>query len=276
MVRWCLLAIVLALPGCTTVLGIGEPGLSGGAPDGGPSGDAAVTSDAPAGPDAFPGAVDAAVIDAVLPDAPMCGASGAIVNVMTDQGTMIPAFRRGDGAILLAHFGPGTRHTSFDLANPQIASVSGGGTPPGGWAPDPCVESGHLAFAPWNPAGKQLILECGESYEGSVFSVASSSLFADFSSGTKGTYGASGNPGWGMIAATNSGAGRSNHGSCGGVQDETGGIAYCSGTASAGSFANHLVSFYTTANPITPFVGCNHAGCSGPTCNLHVWIWLKP
>jgi hypothetical protein len=225
-----------------------------------------------------PSAVATIVSEPVYVGAPpaRCGGVGALAVVTPDQGAPMFAFRRNDGAILLAHYGPGTRHVTYDPSQTQRTSQTGGAVVPADWAPDPCFESGHLSFAQWNPMGRQVVFECGAAYDGSQYTVASAGLFNDFSGGTKGTYGTTGTPGWGMIASIGSGQGRSNNASCGSVLDgATGGIAVCNGPGVL-SFANHLVSYYSTALSDSPYVGCNQAGCNGASCNLHVWVWLKP
>jgi len=201
-----------------------------------------------------------------------------VSSVQEDFGGTINAYVRDDGALLLAHYGAGTHHNTYDPGTPQITTSSGGAPVPAGWAPTPCIDSGHLAYTHWNPSSRQVIIDCGPSRADVRDSVSSSTLFNDFASGTKGTYGTVGNPGWGMIAAIGSGSGRSSHASCGAaLQPASGGIAYCSGPGAGNSFANHLASYYTDGvNPAdAPYVGCAGAGCNGPTCNLQIWVWLK-
>jgi hypothetical protein len=203
-----------------------------------------------------------------------CPSMGSYQMLQDASGASRFVFQRTDGAILLAHYGAGARQTAYDPNLPQIVDVNGGSSAPDSFVPDPCNASGHLAFSSFNPAGREVIFECGAAYDGSQFSVSSSSLFTSFGDGTYGTYGATGSPGWGMLAALGSGEGRSSHASCGSTQDATtGGLAMCSGTGSL--FSNHLVSYYTTTAMDSPYVGCNGNGCNGSTCNLQVWVWLK-
>ncbi len=199
----------------------------------------------------------------------------ALTPVQSTNGT-VNAHVRKDGAILAAHYGGGTRHETFDPSMTQEMSASGALVPPTGWAPDPCSAFGHLAYGNWDATRYSVEMVCGTSMS-DVQSDVTSSIFSAFSSGTYGNYGDIGTPGWGMIAAIGSGAGRSNHGSCGQVADpNTGGIAYCSGPGAPLDFSNHLVSYYTTALSDSPYVGCAGNGCNGPDCSLQVWVWLRP
>jgi hypothetical protein len=197
-------------------------------------------------------------------------------TVTTSLGTMIPGYVRADGAILLAHYGAGTFHSGYDPQVSQEVTVAGGVTPPVGWAPDPCRESGHLSFAEWDPTARSVIIECGDSATAPMGSFESSTLFSSFASSSYGTVGASGTPGWSMIAAIGSGQGRSSHASCGGSLDNlTGGIAYCDGPGVPSSFSNHVASYFTSQAANGNFVGCMGTGCNGPACSLQIWVWLK-
>ena len=203
----------------------------------------------------------------------------AFQTVTNDDGVAVQAVRRRDGAILLAHYGPGAWHAAYDPDVVQVTTVAGGEVAPAGWAPDACHVSGHLSFAGWDPAGDEVILECGTSRDDIWRTSGSTTLFASFADGTKGEYGAEGDPGWGLVAAIGSGEGRHSHASCGAGTDATvGGIACCTGPGDGSYWGNHLVSYYTSQSGWgdSPFIGCNGDGCNGPTCPLHVWVWLRP
>ncbi len=190
---------------------------------------------------------------------------------------------RGDGAILLAHYGLGRRLATYDPRVAQEMTASGGGAAPVDWAPNPTDRFGHLAFTDYDPSGAEVIMECGTS--GSVsYSVSSSTLFTSFAEGTYGTYGAYGSPGWGMLAVAGTNQGRSNHASCGGgTGSPSGGVGYCNGPGGASSWTNHLVSFWVGYGSVA--MGCNGAGCcEGGSCEAgavpcttrEMWIWWKP
>lgn len=201
-----------------------------------------------------------------------------LTTVSTRTGT-VDAFVRADGAVLLAHYAPGSFHSGYDPARAQSTTMTGGATPPAGWAPDPCRESGHLPLAAFDPAGRAVTIECGTSYADIIASASSSALFASFSDGTWGTFGTVGSggaPGWAAIAALGSGQGRGSHAMCGDVNvTSVGGVAYCDGRRTT-QWDNHLASYSVAASGANPFVGCAGAGCNGPTCNIAVWVWLHP
>ena len=150
-----------------------------------------------------------------------------------------------------------------------------------GWAPDPCDASGHLAFTQFSPSGKTLTLECGPAADEILASASSSTLFSNFATGVKGTYGATGMPGWGVIASAASGAGRHSHAMCGSATASgIGGIALCNGPGAAFSWTNHIVSWGVAGaghpwQTGAPNVGCGGTGCLGPACTNQLWVWLK-
>jgi hypothetical protein len=199
--------------------------------------------------------------------------AATLSRVDTGRGTTVDAFVRADGAVLLAHYGPGAYHPAYDPSVPQAVTTRGAGPVGAGFAPDPCVVSGHLPFAQFDPAGHVVELACGES-EMSAVRVASDSLFTTFAPGDHGVPGTVGSPGWANISAIGSGLGRGFFGVCGtGTAVNSGGIGYCTGpTAADGS--THLVSF--TSGPVASYMGCAGTTCSGARCTNHVWVWLLP
>jgi hypothetical protein len=204
-----------------------------------------------------------------------------IQTVDPDLAAPREAVVRADGAVLLAHYGPGTNHDAYAQNAAQLMTVGPGAThgtgapAPAGYYPDRCGNSGHIPFTDWNPSGRTLVFECGVNVESPAVSVETT-LFADFTSGVKGTYGATGSPGWGMIAASGSNQGRASYANCGETNDlQSGGIAICNGPG-VPSFSNHIVSYLAHPIESLPFVGCGGTGCNGPTCNLHVWVWIRP
>lgn len=243
------------------------------------------------------GAIDAGASDGGIigGDGGMGGDGGAMFDsggtcqqplqqILTLQGPKC-AYVRGDGATLLAHYGPGVRALAYNSTVTQMMDTNGGGSVPPSWAPDEDTQSGHLAFNAFNPAGKLIILECGMTKQ-SKATYQSSTLFTSFAPGQKGNYGLTGSPGWGFFGAgVLGGAIRSSHAACGmsltvvpaNDPNSSGQIAYCSGPGAASSFANHLVSYHTgdASHPDSPYVGCNGTGCNGPSCQLQVWVWLK-
>ncbi|MDQ3032234.1 MAG: hypothetical protein M3Y87_07450 [Myxococcota bacterium] len=191
-------------------------------------------------------------------------------SIVTPAGATIPAFVR-DGAVLLAHYRSGAYHRAYDPHQVQRTDTTGGSTPPAGWAPDPCRETGHLDFRAVDPAGREVRFECDEDLDQPATSVTGT-LFESFEFGDHGTFGATGEPGWAMIASIGSGLGRSSHAACGAARSTVlGGVAYCGG-APATLYSNHLVSFAVGPAGST-YVGCGRTGCDGPICSTHVWIW---
>jgi hypothetical protein len=162
---------------------------------------------------------------------------------------------------------------SYDPTSVQQLTRNGTVTPPGGWAPDACQDSGHVALSGVSTAGKSVRIECGRDPAHILSPWTSSSLFTNFSSGVKGTAGTAGRPGWGVLQPT--GSGRSGLGMCGqntGVA--AGGIGYCDGSVT--SFLSGLASYSTGATGAgDPLVECGGTGCSGPGCDLQVWVWLQ-
>jgi hypothetical protein len=191
-------------------------------------------------------------------------------------GKPICAYVRSDGAILLAHYFPGTYNAQYDPRVAQITSKTGGSAAPPDWAPDLVSNSGHLAMARFNPGGgHELVMQCGRSATKPSATFDSGVLFETWDLGTKGTYGAQGIPGWGALGAVGAAGGRNDLGMCGmGADATTGGIAYCEGPAVPGSFANHLASYGSGADPSKLYVGCAGGGCYGASCDLHVLVWL--
>lgn len=205
------------------------------------------------------------------------GCDDAISQVTTADGGTLAAFVSHDCWVLLAHYGAGARHVSYDPAIAQVMDTDDGEPAAPGWAPLPETgDSGHVAFATLNPAGRGLRLECGVDFA-TRLSFESADLFSDFSSGPRGTVAANGDPGWAMVAAVGSGEGRSSHANCGeNTTNLSGGIAFCNGPGVPASFENHLASYTTTGPDLSgsPNVGCDGAGCDGPSCNLQFWVWL--
>jgi hypothetical protein len=194
------------------------------------------------------------------------------------DGSTVTAYVGCDGYVLLAHYGAAGRISGYNQNTPQVSSTSGGGTAPAGFYPTiDSASYGHLAMTLFNPAGKDVRMSCAAGPGASLFSANSNTLFTDFSSATKGTYGTTGAPGWGIVAAIGSGAGRSSHAICGQASDiTTGGIGYCTGPGSALYWGNHLVSFYTTNQADSPYMGCNGTGQSGIDSTMEMWVWLEP
>jgi hypothetical protein len=189
------------------------------------------------------------------------------------DGTEIAAFLREDGAILVAHYDAKSYVSAFDPFVAQAATPSGGAGASAGFAPLPCGATGHLDLDRFLIDTGALEFQCGTS-QSDVRSTITSNLISSFRPGDFGSPGTVGEPGWANIAAVGSGLGRSRFGSCGNSATvESGGIAYCSGPF-ASDYSNHLVS-YTVAND-RAYVGCDSMGCSGASCELEVWIWLKP
>lgn len=181
--------------------------------------------------------------------------------------------------MLLAHYAPGTYNGAFNQAYAQELDAEGGAPQASPtFGPDPCQRSGHQRYTGWNPAGRELVMQCGPAPTDIWTTARSSGLFTDFVDGDKGLYGAAGTdgaPGWGIVAAVGSGLGRTNHSTCGGgFAPSVGGIGYCNGPAAG--YANHVVSIYSPNEPwYSPDVGCGGTGCHGSTCFLHIWVWLK-
>jgi hypothetical protein len=195
-----------------------------------------------------------------------------LATVSTPSGP-VAAFVR-DGYVLLAHYGPGTYTDGYDPHVAQRMTPAGGAAPAPGWAPDPCFESGHLDLSAFDPAGRAVRLECDDGIAAPRVS-ASSSLFTSFAYGDYGAPGTAGRPGWANIASVASGAGRLGYAECGaGTAPGRGGIAYCDG-AGTSEFDNHLISYGYYEGGGNPYVGCGGMGCTGPTCDLHVWIWMQ-
>ncbi len=202
--------------------------------------------------------------------------------------------RSSDDAVLLAHYSAMTFLQAYDPAAAQVANTSGGQAAPAGWFPTPTSELGHLDLGAHDPSGRELIFECGEGSASII--VSTSSLFGDFSGGVKGTAGAAGNPGWGVVASVGTGQGRSSHNLCGSTSgiSANGGIAVCNGGGGANSWMNHLVSYTTDGTGLHGAIGCGGSGCdcdgtgctanvatapssvtAGNACDLEVWIWMK-
>lgn len=195
--------------------------------------------------------------------------AATLSTIVTPSGSTLQAFVR-DGAVLLAHYAPGSFHRAYDPHVNQRMDASGGSVPPPGWAPDPCHESGHIDFRSVAPAGRSVRFECSNDL-GEPSVAVGGALFDSFEFGDYGTVGAAGAPGWAMIAAIGSGRGRSFHGACGSTLSVAlGGIAYCDGVPD--SYSNHIVS-YTVSAAGSPSVGCGGTGCSGVSCGTHVWVW---
>ena len=184
---------------------------------------------------------------------------------------------------LVAHYGPGVYWGASAASPPvgynpfqgQVLTRTGGHLRAGGDpAPDLCQSSGHYDLGSFDLTGKQVRIECGTD-AAHIKDSANASLFgAAFTSGAKGTVGAAGSPGWGMLAATGDGNGRTGQYSCGvSTSNAGGGIGYCTG-AGGGTLANHIAS-YSTDKTGAAAVGCGGTGCTGPTCKYHVWVWVK-
>ncbi|MCC6874324.1 MAG: hypothetical protein IT378_08495 [Sandaracinaceae bacterium] len=210
-----------------------------------------------------------------------CRAEGvctpALSSVTTTAGSRM-AYVREDGAILLAYYAPSAFITSYDPGVNQIANGTGGAVAPGaGWAPDPCIESGHLRMGEFDPAGAALEIQCGTSYDSIAATVSSSTLFDDFRGGVKGSVGTVGSPGWGAIAGMGTPDGRQSTGMCGsGTSTMTGGIAYCDGPSTGSPYQNHLASYtIVQGRSDNPFVGCNRSGGSRMSFSRGVWVWLR-
>jgi hypothetical protein len=193
-------------------------------------------------------------------------------------GTDVRAQVEGD-RVLLAHYAPHSWQRSYDPGAAQLTSAACGDAAPAGWAPDACIESGHLALEAIASAGHRVVLECGVAGATPSASVGSL-LFDSFASGSRGTPGAPGTPGWAAIARQGSAHGRHDFEMCGNRIDDgrrrRGGIAYCDGLHAGEPFDNHLVS-YTTHYNVGPWIGCDRRGCApaDATCDLHVWVWLE-
>lgn len=200
----------------------------------------------------------------------------ALSTITTDTGGTISAYVRDDGAILLAYYEPRAGNRAYDITARQLVDRTGGGAPAAGWAPDPCTQSGHLAFSQFIPGGRRVVMECGASRDDIRYTASSSTVFTDFSGGLHGTIATAGDPGWGAIASIGTGDGRVSHAMCGtGTSMLTGGISYCDSFTSGSLYQHHVVSF-TTAQSGFSYVGCGRTGCDGPTCDLGVWVWLVP
>lgn len=204
------------------------------------------------------------------------GQCRAVLTTVPTRDGSVPAYVRDDGAILLAHYSPGTFLAGFDTSTALRADSSGGGIAPEGWAPDPCIESGHLAYQDFGAEGARLTLECGL---GAVEISVSGTLFSSFEDGIHGEYGARGEPGWGAIASVGGTAGRGRLGMCGinVGYPQNGGIAYCDGpwTGTGYDYSNHLVSYNVAGSLV--IVGCGRVGCDDrEPCQYSVWVWLRP
>lgn len=193
--------------------------------------------------------------------------------VVLPSGATVPAYVREDGAVLLAHYGPGDFHRTYDPRVSQVTNRSGGAVPPPDFAPDPCLATGHLDLDAFDPAGRTVEMACGAS-PGSALTVRSNALFSTFALGDKGIVGATGTPGWGNLSALAVPGGRTQWGVCGAVATASvAGIGYCSGPSDR-TPANNLVSFSSTAT--AGYIACGGVECSGPSCAQHVWVWLHP
>jgi hypothetical protein len=200
------------------------------------------------------------------------GRCEAVLTTVVSSAGERDAFVRGDGAVLLAHYAPGTFHSTFDPFVSQVTTVAGGETAPPGFAPDPCFASGHLNFADFAPAGRGVEFACGVSEE-AASRVSSRELFRDFSPGDHGVPHSAGAPGWAHISAAGSGLGRARFGVCGTTLDPTvGGVGMCTGPRATDA-STHIASF--TSGPRGSYVGCDGAMCAGTACP-HVWVWLLP
>ena len=196
-------------------------------------------------------------------------------DVDVSGGGTIPAYVREDGAVLLAHYAPGTSTRNYSPTVAQITNATGGAAPAPGWAPTPCTASGHLAMTSFDPNGRIVAMECRRETSGHSEAVASSTLFTSFAPGTKGTYAAVGSPGWGAIAEAGTAGSRSSAGMCGsGASSTSGGIAYCSGPGGPGLATNHLVSYWSDASAGLTYYGCGGQACSGAACDIEIWVWL--
>ena len=93
----------------------------------------------------------------------------------------------------------------------------------------------------------------------------SNSLITNWGQGDKGTYGATGAPGWGHVSHSPSTVGRGNHWLCGHTAAYgQWGVAYCSGNG--GSWTNHLASYNNQSGATA--IGCN--GAAGGS--FQIWI----
>ena len=199
-------------------------------------------------------------------------------EITLESGEVIKGYVGCDGSVLLAHYGLGARIATYDQRQAQIADTNWGGPAPTDWYPTLTNERfGHLAMTRFNPAGRLVTMSCGLAVDNVLRTYASSSLFSSFDSATYGTYGAAGSPGWAMVAERGSGFGRQNHASCGQLQTTaSGGIAYCSGGGGPNSWANHLVSYFTSTSwSDSPYVGCGGTGSNNVGSPHHVWVWLE-
>jgi hypothetical protein len=188
------------------------------------------------------------------------------------------AFVREDGAVLLAHYTSAGYHAAYQPSVTQGTSATGGRTPPSGWAPDPCVETGHLEFGNATPGSRRVTMECGADY-GAPARAVGSTFFSDFSDGPHGPDGAMGDPGWGIVASRGSGQGRSSYAMCGTSLSATNvGIAYCNGSGLTPPGTSHIASYSISyaggGSTGSAVVGCNARFC-GATEECHVWIWLE-
>lgn len=200
------------------------------------------------------------------------GRCEAVLTPVLSSTREVDAFVRADGAVLLAHYAPGTFHSMYDPFVSQVTTAAGGEAAPPGFAPDPCFESGHLSFAEFVPAGRVVEFACGVAEEAAA-RVSSSELFRDFSPGDHGVPHSAGAPGWGHISAAGSGLGRARFGVCGTTLDPTvGGVGMCTGPRATDA-STHVASF--TSGPRGSYVGCDGAMCAGTACP-HVWVWLLP
>lgn len=191
-----------------------------------------------------------------------------LTRVPTADGTMIPAFVREDGAILLARYPAGMPNPHpYD---PSLSLALGHDSTPADWAPDPCFEAGHLPFANLDPTEKTVVVECGD---GDSTTSYSTDLFESFEYGTFGSVGAEGNPGWATLAANGSGSRHYNY-LCGNASWSTGGgFALCSGEGETNSFANHLASISVYSSGIN--MACAGRGCRGDACDVWINIWMR-
>lgn len=198
----------------------------------------------------------------------------ALSRVDRGDGTLVDAYVREDGAVLLAHYAPASFHRSFDPRTAQVVDATGGAPAPAEFAPDPCLASGHLSLAQFDPSGRTVELQCGTDLL-SAITVGSSAVFDSFALGDHGGVGTTGMPGWGNVSAHGvGGGGRTRWGVCGSRADlGVAGIGYCAGP-SENTPTNNLVSFSSTRT--AGYIACGGVDCSGPTCDQHVWVWLHP
>ena len=157
----------------------------------------------------------------------------------------------------------------FDITEHQEQGVGTVPSPPD-LSPNGAV-FGHLRYLDFEEPGASLRLECGSLGGGMVRTVTSDAVFLSFAEETHGTYGSSlwGSLGWATYS-------RGNHFMCGSTSDadgvgDRGGIAYCAGPGSSGSWSNHAVSFNAWSAADEFVIGCDGA----PLNDAEVRVWVR-